>query len=108
MIRSSIKLLKTLKKKNFKFYSTIPVDAFSPKFEGNNQPIDYPTPVIGDPYWGLSSQGFDEKVNKILLSPVNPQDVEIKPDGILYLPEIKYRKVLNNSFGPGKIKKFNK
>jgi hypothetical protein len=28
-------------------------------------------------------------------------DVEIKPDGILYLPEIKYRRILNRAFGPG-------
>jgi hypothetical protein len=47
---------------------------------------------LEDPFFGLSSQPFDEKINEILLSPVNPQDIEIKPDGILYLPEIKYRK----------------
>jgi len=28
-------------------------------------------------------------------------DVEVKPDGILYLPEIKYRRILNKAFGPG-------
>lgn len=27
--------------------------------------------------------------------------MEIKPDGILYLPEIKYRRILNKAFGPG-------
>jgi hypothetical protein len=26
---------------------------------------------------------------------------EVKPDGILYLPEIKYRRILNRAFGPG-------
>lgn len=26
---------------------------------------------------------------------------EVKPDGLLYLPEIKYRRILNKSFGPG-------
>ena len=36
-----------------------------------------------------------------LLTPVDPQDVEVKPDGILYLPEIKYRRILNKAFGPG-------
>ena len=25
----------------------------------------------------------------------------MKPDGILYLPEIKYRRILNRAFGPG-------
>ena len=28
-------------------------------------------------------------------------DVEVKPDGIIYLPEIKYRRILNRAFGPG-------
>jgi hypothetical protein len=37
----------------------------------------------------------------VLLAPLNPKDVEIKPDGIVYLPEIKYRRILNKSFGPG-------
>ncbi|CAO3626977.1 unnamed protein product [Cunninghamella echinulata] len=32
---------------------------------------------------------------------INPNNVEIKPDGLLYLPEIKYRRILNKAFGPG-------
>ena len=32
---------------------------------------------------------------------MNGEDVEVKPDGILYLPEIKYRRILNKAFGPG-------
>lgn len=35
------------------------------------------------------------------MAPISPEDVEIKPDGVLYLPEIKYRRVLNKAFGPG-------
>lgn len=31
----------------------------------------------------------------------DPNDIEIKPDGILYLPGSKYRKILNKAFGPG-------
>ena len=37
----------------------------------------------------------------MLMKDINPRDVEIKPDGILYLPEIKYRRILNQAFGPG-------
>lgn len=37
----------------------------------------------------------------VLLAPLDPKDVEIKPDGIIYLPEIKYRRILNRAFGPG-------
>jgi hypothetical protein len=33
--------------------------------------------------------------------PIRNEDVEIKPDGTIYLPEIKYRRRLNQAFGPG-------
>lgn len=36
-----------------------------------------------------------------MLAPLETDDIEIKPDGILYLPEIKYRRILNRAFGPG-------
>jgi len=35
------------------------------------------------------------------MQPLDPLDIEIKPDGIIYLPEIKYRRILNKAFGPG-------
>lgn len=50
---------------------------------------------------GLSSTSFPPEASAILLEPVSPQDVEVKPDGIIYLPEIKYRRILNRAFGPG-------
>ena len=50
---------------------------------------------------GLSSEAFSPEASKILLAPVDKDDIEIKPDGILYLPEIKYRRILNQAFGPG-------
>ncbi|KZS97805.1 mitochondrial genome maintenance MGM101 [Sistotremastrum niveocremeum HHB9708] len=52
-------------------------------------------------YFGLSSEPFPKEVAKILLAPVDPLNIEIKPDGLIYLPEIKYRRVLNQAFGPG-------
>jgi len=52
-------------------------------------------------YFGLSVEPFQKEVSEILLAPIDPLDVEIKPDGLLYLPEIKYRRVLNKAFGPG-------
>ncbi|TXT05949.1 hypothetical protein VHUM_03710 [Vanrija humicola] len=50
---------------------------------------------------GLSERPFDKDVADALLKPLDPDDVEIKPDGLLYLPEIKYRRTLNAAFGPG-------
>ncbi|GKT65745.1 hypothetical protein ColTof4_03490 [Colletotrichum tofieldiae] len=52
-------------------------------------------------YYGLGTQRFSKEVVDILLQPVNTADVEVKPDGIIYLPEIKYRRILNAAFGPG-------
>lgn len=52
-------------------------------------------------FHGLSVQPFSKEAADVLLAPINPEDVEIKPDGIIYLPEIKYRRILNRAFGPG-------
>ncbi|KAJ6460896.1 mitochondrial genome maintenance MGM101-domain-containing protein [Mycena sanguinolenta] len=52
-------------------------------------------------YSGLSQQAFSKEIADVLLAPLEPMDIEIKPDGLLYLPEIKYRRVLNKAFGPG-------
>lgn len=37
----------------------------------------------------------------VFSEPVDPELVEIKPDGSLFLPEIRYRKALLKAFGPG-------
>ncbi|USP73807.1 uncharacterized protein yc1106_01081 [Curvularia clavata] len=52
-------------------------------------------------YHGLGSVSFTPEQSEALLAPVSQDDVEVKPDGILYLPEIKYRRILNKAFGPG-------
>ena len=52
-------------------------------------------------FHGLSVEPFSKEAADILLAPLVPEDVEIKPDGIIYLPEIKYRRILNRAFGPG-------
>ncbi|CUM67989.1 uncharacterized protein PRCAT00005703001 [Priceomyces carsonii] len=54
-----------------------------------------------DSFHGLGSAPFPKEVANILLSPIAKDDIEIKPDGLLYLPEIKYRRILNKAFGPG-------
>lgn len=52
-------------------------------------------------FHGLSAAPFPKEVADILLGETDPEEVEIKPDGIVYLPEIKYRRILNKAFGPG-------
>ena len=52
-------------------------------------------------FHGLGTSSFGPEVAAVLQTPLNPDDIEIKPDGIIYLPEIKYRRILNAAFGPG-------
>ncbi|CAG8520642.1 11107_t:CDS:2 [Paraglomus occultum] len=52
-------------------------------------------------FFGLSAEAFSKEARDILLAPINHNDIECKPDGMIYLPEIKYRRVLNRAFGPG-------
>ena len=52
-------------------------------------------------FHGLSTQPFSKEAAEVLLQPIPSEDIEVKPDGILYLPEIKYRRILNKAFGPG-------
>ncbi|KAI5123392.1 hypothetical protein M0805_006100 [Coniferiporia weirii] len=52
-------------------------------------------------YFGLSAEPFSKEAADILQAPLDPTDIEMKPDGLIYLPEIKYRRILNKAFGPG-------
>ena len=51
-------------------------------------------------FHGISSQPVTDEQFKALMTPVDQKDIEIKPDGVIYLPEIKYRRRLNEAFGP--------
>jgi hypothetical protein len=66
------------------------------KENGSEEQIDWTSS-----YHGLGTSTFGPDVAEKLMAPMNPDDIEIKPDGIIYLPEIKYRRVLNLAFGPG-------
>ncbi|KAJ3024744.1 UNVERIFIED_CONTAM: hypothetical protein HDU68_007821 [Siphonaria sp. JEL0065] len=57
--------------------------------------------VISVSFDGASVEPFPKEAATVLMAAINEDDVEIKPDGLLYLPEIKYRRILNKAFGPG-------
>jgi hypothetical protein len=57
--------------------------------------------VQANPYMGIAAAPFSAEAAEILLGPVADEDIEIRPDGLIYLPEIKYRRILNRAFGPG-------
>lgn len=72
----------------------------------DDQPLDTQADEASRVDWtksfrGLSTEPFSKEAADILQAPIDPEDIEIKPDGIVYLPEIKYRRILNRAFGPG-------
>lgn len=48
----------------------------------------------------MTSSRASAEAENVLRQPLADNDVEVKPDGIMYLPEIKYRRILCNAFGP--------
>lgn len=52
-------------------------------------------------WYGIGAKPFGDTVQKHLATPLEVQDIEVKPDGLIYLPEIKYRRILNKAFGAG-------
>jgi len=70
-----------------------------------------PIALHSSPEWSeemlakMSTTPFPKEVTAVLLAPVNAADVGAKPAGgnetVPYLPEIKYRGILNKAFGPG-------
>ena len=63
---------------------------------GHGNPVDW-----GSSFHGLSTVPFPRETAEVLMRELRADDVEIKPDGILFLPEIKYRRIMNLAFGPG-------
>lgn len=57
--------------------------------------------VQSNPYVGIAAAPFSSEAAETLMAPLLDNDIEIRPDGLIYLPEIKYRRILNRAFGPG-------
>jgi hypothetical protein len=53
------------------------------------------------PYQGASLLVLTPDENKTLDEPFNPKDIQIRPDGIVYLEQVFYRERLNKAFGRG-------
>jgi hypothetical protein len=59
------------------------------------------TPQFFRGFEGAAVEPFPEAVRLVLAEPVNPRDVEIKPDGIVFLPGVAWRRILTRAFGAG-------
>lgn len=88
----------------------------SPKLESPHKPVAVSKSILSETsetdtentehinwetsWYGLGVKAVTPEQNEILARPVDAADVEVKPDGIIYLPEVKYRRRLNEAFGP--------
>ena len=85
--------------------STIPLNVTIKYCTNTIGEVEYYNDVVAksdvEGYDTSSAQPFSKEVFNILRAPINENDVEIKLDGIIYLPEIKYRRVLLEAFGAG-------
>src|SRR6185503_9562212 len=60
-----------------------------------------PTPQYVQGFEGIAQQPFPSEAATVLADKVNPDEVEIKPDGIVFLPGVAYRRILTRAFGAG-------
>ncbi|KAF4595482.1 mitochondrial genome maintenance protein [Ophiocordyceps camponoti-floridani] len=51
-------------------------------------------------FHGVATKPVTEEQFQVLMRPLPEAEIEVKPDGVIYLPEIKYRRRLNEAFGP--------
>jgi len=58
-------------------------------------------PQYATGFEGAASAPFAPEAAAILGAPVNEAEVEIRPDGIVYLPGVAYRRILTRAFGVG-------
>lgn len=74
--------------------------AFEDAKQEDGEVVDAATVDWAKSFYGISAKPVSEKQFKFLMQPVEEKDIEVKPDGVIYLPEIKYRRRLNEAFGP--------
>ena len=58
-------------------------------------------PQYAQGFEGAASGAFPAEANAVLTAGVNPEEVEVKPNGIVYLPGVSYRRILIRAFGAG-------
>lgn len=85
-------------------------DIEDPPLRSLTDGLDDPPPILDEnerqvdwtrSFHGLSAAPFSAEQTAILTQELDREDIEVKPDGIVYLPEIKYRRILNKAFSPG-------
>lgn len=58
-------------------------------------------PQYATGFEGAAMQPFSDAATAVLAAPVRGDEVEIRTDGIVYLPGVAYRRILTRAFGAG-------
>ena len=64
-------------------------------------PAPQVAPQFATGFEGAAAAPFDKAAAAVLGGPVPEKEVEVKPNGIVYLPGVAYRRILTRAFGPG-------
>lgn len=64
-------------------------------------PEDRDLPMQKGEFYGMSETPFSEQAQQVLLADPDPEIIEIRPDGLIYYPQVEIRRILNRAFGPG-------
>lgn len=80
--------------------STAPASTdLAPRMTGDEPPPPRPQYMTG--FDGMASEPFPEAARKVLAEPPPPEAIEIKPNGIVFVPGVYYRRQLTRAFGAG-------
>lgn len=60
-----------------------------------------PGAIQANPYIGIAAAPFSPEANAILTAAIPEDDIEVRPDGLIYYPEMQYRRTLARAFGVG-------
>lgn len=64
-------------------------------------PVAAPPAQYATGFEGAACAPFPPEAAAVLGAPVSPEEVEVKPNGIVYLPGVAYRRILTRAFGAG-------
>jgi ribonuclease HI len=79
--------------------STAETTDLAPRLTGDEPAPPRPQYMTG--FDGMASEPFPEAARKVLAEPPAPEAVEIKPNGIVFVPGVYYRRQLTRAFGAG-------
>lgn len=73
----------------------------TPRTNGASPTGELAPPQTAADFEGMATEPFSDEIRRILAAKPDHDDVEVKPDGICYMPGVWYRRQLTKAFGAG-------